>query len=100
MLTTVCFPESLIEFKQEETKMIGSESVLIELKHTEKDGPDPEIESNVGRLAELLKISASGSNLRTLPFRYYIHEPEDERMLSYLITHCMPRNLNQCLSTI
>ena len=80
-----------VEFKREGSKTNDSESVLIELKHyppsddgTDTSGPDPDTEANVRRLAGLLQISSgsreSGSReLRTLPFKYYVHQPKEKR---------------------
>ncbi|TVY88583.1 hypothetical protein LAWI1_G008339 [Lachnellula willkommii] len=77
-----------VELKREGRKVPDIESVLVELKRypPPEDGedvgmnsPDPDTQANVRRLAGLLKISSSGSELRTLPFKYYVHEPKEER---------------------
>jgi hypothetical protein len=75
-----------VEFVREGSRQADAESVMIELKHYPPpdddgvEGPDPDTEVNVRRLAALLKISASGTReLRTLPFKYYVHQPKEER---------------------
>lgn len=74
-----------VEFVREGSCEADAESVMIELKHYPPtddgaEGPDPDTEVNVRRLAALLKISASGTReLRTLPFKYYVHQPKEER---------------------
>ncbi|KUJ23954.1 HET-domain-containing protein [Mollisia scopiformis] len=76
----------MVEYKRQGSKNNDSEAVLIELKHyppledDEDDGPDVETEANVRRLAGLLQISSSGAReLRTLPFKYYIHQAKEKR---------------------
>jgi serine/threonine protein kinase len=76
-----------VEFVREGSRQADTESVMIELKHYPPpdecdgfEGPDPDTEVNVRRLAGLLKISASGTReLRTLPFKYYVHQPREKR---------------------
>lgn len=77
-----------IELKREGRSTADNESVLVELKYyppseeshnATLNYPDADTKANVQRLAGLLKISSSGSEMRTLPFKFYVHEPKDER---------------------
>lgn len=77
-----------IKLKHQRGNTAEQESVLIELKHyppleencdATSDYPDADTKINVRRLAGLLSISSSGSELRTLPFKFYVHEPDKER---------------------
>ncbi|TGO49272.1 hypothetical protein BCON_0215g00100 [Botryotinia convoluta] len=77
-----------IELKHEGSNTAEQESVLIELKYyppseencnATPNYPNADTKTNVRRLAGLLSISSSGSELRTLPFKFYVHEPNHER---------------------
>jgi hypothetical protein len=86
-----------VECKQLGSKVNAYESVLIELKHyppaedgVKSDHPDPDTESNVRRLAGLLQISGSESrDLRTLQFKHFVHQREEERYAFIFGSHYM-----------
>lgn len=68
------------EMKEEESVLVELKYYLASNKNAEPTGPDTETEVNVRRLAGLLQITSSGSNeLRTLPFKYYVHQPAEKR---------------------
>lgn len=74
-----------VEWEREGSNIVEEDAVLVELKYylTLNDGttsPDSATETNVRQLAGLLQITSSGSSeLRTLPFKYYVHQPAEKR---------------------
>jgi hypothetical protein len=77
-----------VEFIRGGSRQPDTESVMVELKHYPPpedcdglEGPDPDTEVNVRRLAGLLKISASGAReLRTFAFQV-LRAPAERRAL-------------------
>jgi len=92
-----------VEFQRQGSKHKDNESALIELKQYPPgdddmvcDGPDPDTEANVRRLPGLLQISSSGAReLRTLPFKYYVHQSKERRYAFIFGFRCMQNSLNQ-----
>ena len=97
---------STAEWARPGSNIKEEESILVELKyyltvdsHDGSTEPDSETENNVRQLAGLLQITSAGSSeYRTLPFKYYVHQPAQKRY-AYLVILSMQSSPSRYLCT-